>query len=235
LEGLSNKYFHAKVKHIRNMPEHSPENSPLFFTIEILDEAIQKRKMVAFQYTEYGLDKKPRPRVSESGEPREYEVSPYQLAATDGRYYLICNKRHTDGVSNYRVDRIINIRILDEPVTPLNKLPGMAQGLDLQKHMAEHIYMFAGESVRVKFRAKRSITDDILDWFGKDAIFSDASGDEVTAAVRVNEHAMFYWAMQYGEHMRILEPSGLRDRVRDAARSVYERHCGPEVAGKPTV
>ena len=42
IEGLSNRYFHSKVKHIRNLPENLPQNKELFYTIEILDEAISK-------------------------------------------------------------------------------------------------------------------------------------------------------------------------------------------------
>lgn len=36
LKHLSNKYFDAKVKHIRNLPETQLENKQLFYTIEIL-------------------------------------------------------------------------------------------------------------------------------------------------------------------------------------------------------
>lgn len=44
LERLSNKYFKAKVKHIRNLPEKMPNNKQIFYVIEILDEAISKGK-----------------------------------------------------------------------------------------------------------------------------------------------------------------------------------------------
>ncbi|MCL2695866.1 MAG: WYL domain-containing protein [Clostridiales bacterium] len=224
LEGLSNTYFKAKVKHIRNMPEKLPENKELFYTIEVLDEAISARKMVAFHYNEYGTDKRPRPRRRETGEPRDYKVSPYQMAATNGRYYLICNRKHYPGVSNYRVDRISHIRIMNERATPMRLVKGLERGLDLPKHMAEHIYMFAGESVYVRFAAKRYITGDILDWFGRDVIFEDKGGDEVMATVRVNENAMFYWALQYGEHIEVWEPAGLRDRVAEAAMKISEKY-----------
>lgn len=224
LAGLSSVYFHSKVRHIRNMPEQLPENKELFYIIDVLDEAIQTGKMVAFRYTEYGLDKKPRPRKSKNGEPREYKVSPYQMAATNGRYYLICNRQHMDNVSHYRVDRMIHIRLLEESAVPLKSLPGMRRGLDLPRHMAEHIYMFAGDSVPVKFRAKRYIVNDILDWFGKDVAFSEENEEEVVVAVRVNERAMFCWAMQYGEHVEVLEPKTLRGDVRDAVDKMAKKY-----------
>ena len=62
IEGLSNKYFRNKVKHIRNLPENMPQNKELFLTIEILDEAISKGKQVAFKFNDMGTDKKQHPR-----------------------------------------------------------------------------------------------------------------------------------------------------------------------------
>jgi predicted DNA-binding transcriptional regulator YafY len=224
LENLSNTYFQAKVRHIRNMPEHLPENKELFFTMEMLDEAITAGKQVVFQYSEYDLDKKPHPRRSADGTPKEYRVSPYQMAATNGRYYLICNHHQLPGVSHYRLDRIMKIRILEEPAKPLRRLPGYEHGLDLPRHMAEHIYMFSGPGVRVRFKAERALITDILDWFGPEVAFSEATGTEVTVTVQVSERAMFYWLMQYGEHVEVLEPLALRERVRKAVKMISKKY-----------
>ena len=224
LEGLSNRYFKSNVGHIRNMPETMPENKQLFYTIEILDEAIGKNSKVAFNYNEYDIEKKLRPRKNSKGEIREYIVNPYQMAATNGRYYLICNFDGYDDVSNYRLDRITNIKMLDVKAKDKKLIKGMEHGLDLPRHMAENIYMFGGESVKVTFRAKRWVVGDILDWFGRDVSFTDSDGDEVTAGVRVSEQAMFYWAMQYGEYIEVLEPSGLRTRLKCAVKDMLKKY-----------
>ncbi len=224
LAGLSNAYFDPKIRHIRNMPEKPPENKELFYTIETLDEAISAGKKVAFRYNTYNLDKTPRPRRDRNGAPVEYTVSPYQMAATNGRYYLICGNARFGGVSNYRVDRISCIRILDEAITPMKEVKGLEHGLDLPQHMAEHIYMFAGESVRVRFKAKRKLIGDVLDWFGRDVALSDTGGDEMFVSVKVNEQAMFYWAMQYGNSVEVLEPKELREKILNAAVAMAEKH-----------
>ena len=79
--------------------------------------------------------------------------------------------------------------------------------------MAEHVYMFAGESAAVEFRAKRSIIGDIIDWFGLDAVFTDITDDALTVRVRVNRAAMLCWALQYGKYVRVLHPSDLVDEL----------------------
>ena len=221
LKGLSNTYFDAKVKHIRNLPENMPSNKQLFLTIEILDEAISKCRQVSFTYNEYGTDKKLHPRRNDEGEIREYIINPYQIVATNGRYYLICNNDKYDNVSNYRLDRITEIRLLDSPVKPMRKVAGLEKGLNLPKHMAEHIYMFAGESVPVKFRASSDLAGQIIDWFGTDVRFSNDNGDTVDVRVTVNQQAMLYWSLQYGQFMDILEPRELRDSVKAAAMDIW--------------
>ena len=227
LEGLSNTYFKAKIKHIRTMPEKLPENKELFYTIEILDEAITKKRRVQFHYiNNYGTDKKPRLHKNQDGSKTTYKVNPYQMAATNGRYYLICtHKYYPETVSNYRIDRIVDIKLLDdEPATPTRDVPALKNGLDLPKHMAENIYMFGEEGVRVKFRAKRYIIKDVLDWFGRDVKLSDDDDENIIAEVKVSEQAMLYWSLQYGEHIEVLSPDSLRKRVGAAATTIAEKY-----------
>ncbi len=225
LEGLSSVYFHEKVKHICTMPVQQPDNPQLFYTIDLLDEAIAKGRKVVFRYCSYDVDKQLHPRKREDGTIREYIVTPYQLAAANGRYYLICNYDKYDDLSNYRVDRITDIRILDIPAKPIERVMGDKDGLRLPEHMAEHIYMFAGKTITAKFRADRYILNDIIDYFGLEAEFSDITDSHITVTVRVNEEDMFKWAVQFGDHAHVLEPKSLRNRIKEALRqaaAMYE-------------
>ena len=224
LEGLSNKYFQARVKHIRTLPDRSTENKQLFYTVEVLDEAISGGRQVAFRYMSYGLDKKQHPRKDKNGNVREYVINPYQIAAANGRYYLICNLDGKEDVSNYRLDRIADIRLLDSPAKPAKKVRGLEHGVDLPKHMAEHIYMFQGESAPVTFRFKKYLINDVMDWFGNDIRFSDETEDEATARVTVNLEAMRHWAMQYARHAVILTPESLRNDVKNDIMQAMEQY-----------
>ena len=214
LEGLSNRYFKSRVRFISTLPETAPKNGQLFYTIEILNEAIDKGKQVAFTYNEYGTDKKLHPKRD-----REYIVNPYQMAATNGRYYLIGNYDKYDDLANYRLDRITNIRLLDTPVKPKEQVKGAGKSFSLPKHMAEHLYMFSGESIPVTFRMKKNILNDVIDWFGTEIVFSDETENEVTARVTVNWHAMRHWALQYCRHVRVLAPADLAQTVQEDLRS----------------
>ena len=229
LEGLSSKYFKSRVKHISTLPDNAPPNRQLFYTIDILDEAISKNKKVTFRYNRYGTDKRLHPATASDGTVCSYTVSPYQIAATNGRYYLICNYDNHDNVANIRLDKITEIKLTELRAKPMKEVKGLEHGLDLPRHMAEHIYMFSGESIPVTFLAKKYIVNDIIDWFGKDVLFSDETDDTVTVSVRVNYEAMRRWALQYSLHTRIISPESLANQVRCDIMKAAENYGGTQI------
>mgnify|MGYP000025421994 FL=1 len=112
LKSLSNKYFKFSTANIRSYESVDREiNKELFYTIEMLDEAITNGLQVKFLYNEYGSDKKLHHRLNDEGEVREYIINPYTMVANGGKYYLICNYDKYDNLSHYRIDRISNIEI----------------------------------------------------------------------------------------------------------------------------
>ena len=218
LVGLSSEYFEAHVKHIHSVPSTLPASAQLFWTIDQLDAAISAKRKVSFNYLDYGIDKKQHPRRRPDGTVREYVVSPYQMAAKDGKYYLICNYDKYDDVSNYRVDRIANVQILDEPLKPFSALQG-SQGapLDLAKYVQEHVYMYSSATSRVRFRVVKRMAGDVINEFGLGVRFEDETDDYVTVSARVNERAAQQFAKNFAPDVLILEPKRLAEKVREEA------------------
>ena len=138
IEGLTSEHFKSYVKHIATLPDTGESNKQIFYNIAFLDEAISKKQKVAFQYLDMDIDKKLHPKLNDEGEPKTYVVSPYQMAARDGKYYLICNYDKYNDISNYRIDRIADVKMLDEPVKPFETLDGADKGrLDLAKRVSK--------------------------------------------------------------------------------------------------
>ncbi len=230
LKTLGNKYFSAKVKHIVNLPElHRSDNTSVAVTLDALNDAISSGKKICFPYNSYGEDLKLHPRRVEP-----YIVSPYQLVATNGRYYLIANGDKYDDFAHYRVDKMTDVKILREPARPIREFA--PNGLNLPRHMAEHIYMFSGNSVRVKFWINKAQFDAVLDWFGKDFDILQRDDDRFLISVRVNLQAMKYWAMQFGEYVEVVEPQSLREKICSTAENIRSAHTsGSDTKNPPTL
>lgn len=211
LKDLSNIYFEKKVGHIYDGVKGDGVNKELFYTVDVLSEAIDKKKKVSFVYNAYGTDKKLHPRRE-----KPYVVSPYAMTALNGRYYLICASDNYDAVANYRIDHITKIKILEDRAKT-------ADGLKLSDYMAERPYMFAGESERIKFKIDDCVVDQAVDWFG-DKIRFDRHGDETVAEVYANREAFFHWALQYGLWVEVTEPCDLRAKIAEAADKIKEKY-----------
>lgn len=120
------------------------------------------------------------------------------MEVKEGKYYLICNYNKYDDISNYRLDRIRELKILDKPAKPFETLRGAKrQRLNLTEYMKEHIYMFSSETVRVKFCITKPMIRDVIETFGKDIIFSNENIHNVTVTAHTNEMAMEHFAKVY--------------------------------------
>lgn len=138
------------------------------------------------------------------------------MAAKEGKYYLICNYDKYNNISNYRIDRIAERKILDTPAKPFEKLDGAEkQRLNLIKYMEEHIYMFSSKTVRVKFRITKPMISDVIDMFGNDVRFTDETDSFVTVTVNANEMSMLQFVKSFAPDVVVLEPKQLRDKIKN--------------------
>lgn len=222
LKGFGNRYFHAKVAHVSNLPElfHS-DNKQVMVALDTLNDAIEEKKKVSFIYNCYGTDFKLHPRRDEP-----YIVNPYHMVANNGRYYLIGNYDKYDDLSHYRIDRITSVTMLSEQVKSKKDVREFAGGWSLPKHMAEHIYMYSSDSVTVKFIADTDLMDELIDWFGRDFHIKKESENKMLVTLRCNERAMKYWALQYGGHIEIKEPQSLRETVKAIVLDMAKKYGG---------
>lgn len=221
IKGLGNRYFEEKVNytHIVKSLYHT-ENKQAFINVDIIEEAIQKHKKISFVYNTYGTDKKMHPRRE-----KKYIVSPYKIIINN-KPYLICGSDYFDDLSNYRIDRMTDIEMLEYKNRPLEEYEGMKNGFDISRHMSEHIYMFYDNVSRIKLKVKKSIISEVVDWFGLD--FTVRSEDEEDAIIQVksSEQAIIYWAMQYGKYVEILEPIEVRDRIKENIKEMMKNYEG---------
>lgn len=220
IQGLASNYFNAKVSHVSNLPElNRTINKQAMYGLDTLNDAIAAKHQVSFMYNDVGTDFKLHPRWN-----MHYIVNPYQIVANNGRFYLICNYDKYNTVSHFRIDKMTDVKELDTKIKPMKKVEGLEHGLNLPKHMAEHVYMFSGPAVPVKMETTVDVFNDIVDWFGTDVKILEESDEKLVVRVNCNEDAMRYWAMQYGTCVEVLEPESLRNQIIADIKDMMKRY-----------
>ncbi len=210
IRGLASNFFNAKVTHVSNLPElNRTINKQAMYSLDAINDAIAAKKKIEFTYNIIGDDFKLHPRREEP-----YKVNPYQIVANNGKFYLISNVDKHDNVAHFRIDKMTDVRILDEKVKPMSAVPELEKGLNLPKHMAEHIYMFKGPSVPIKLATTSDMISDLVDWFGTDFRIQERDGNRIVVRIICNETAMRFWALQYGPFVEVLEPESLRNQIK---------------------
>lgn len=194
------------------------DNKQLFYTIDVLNEAIEKGKQVEFNYHRFYVDKQKNKEKSQ----KKYIINPYFLINNQGKYYLVCNYDYYNEIANYKVELISNIKILQSDVKPINKLNGCENGVDMAKYANENIYMFHNKTINAKLKIYDEYSAEyIVEWFGKNVKFSQKDG-VVFADVKANEQALIYWCLQYGETIELVSPVDTREKIKEKIKKIRE-------------
>ncbi len=216
---LSNKLFNflcvhdrKKYKYIHKSNEVSRTNNrQMFLNIDLINQAIEENKQIAFIYNSYDLQKNLKPRNN----GKKYVVNPYFMMNCKGEYYLVCNYDHYDEVANYKLDLITDIEILNSKIKPVEKTKGYGKGMDVAKYINENAYPFGGDTITAIIRIEKDYAiRNVVDWFGKNSALTKV-GEEMFANVTAKELAIVYWCLQYGESVELLEPKTTREKIKD--------------------
>ena len=221
LANEENKYFRKNINHIHAVNDFNKgDNAEVFYSIDIVHEAIENGKMVEYDYNKYGIDGQ----LHRSSFQR---VSPYQLILHNQRYYLMGYSDFMKTITFQRLDHISNMKITDKPAIPITDIAGYENGVDFKKIATGMPYMYADEPERIEFIADKAIVDQIIDWFGKD-IKIDKTEIEYLYKITLKSSpmAMLFWAMQYTDECEVINPMTLREKIKETiikAKEKYER------------
>lgn len=216
--GMSNVYFRSHVKNIYSVNDWSKtDNQALFYNIELIDDAIERRIQIKFDYNKYGTDKK----LHKSSTTR---VTPYQLILHNQRYYLMSYNEHFKNLTYYRVDRITNMVIVEAAATPITELKGFESGINYKVLATSLPYMYTDMVENVEFTAKKSIIDQIVDWFGNEIRITEQDDETVTVSLKASPNAMEHWAMQYINYVEITKPATLREKIKENLKAAEEKY-----------
>ena len=201
------------------MPRTS--NKEVFYTLELIEEAKRRNKRISFQYLTY--DDEGNPVTKRDG--FRYIVSPYYSVNSNSRYYLVCNYREKyRSIQVFRIDYMTNARIEEEwPLKPLDSLKD-CEDFNITQYLNDNIYLLEGNVINAVIELNdTNAISYVIDWFGRNSRITKQEG-KITAHIKCNESALFYWCMQYSESIKVVSPTSLINRIKNEARAIIEKY-----------
>lgn len=196
------------------------QNLDFFLNIELINEAIKNKKKISFEYLEYDETGKLKKRRN----GYKYRVSPYFLINNFNKYYLVCNINWFNNHVNFRVEYMTNITILEDSIKPYKDVETLGSDFNISKYINDHIYMFGGNLITatLEIQNKTAITY-IIDWFGNNARVYKTD-EKVMATIKTDEEAFYYWALQYHDHIKIISPITIVDRIKQSLENNLNKY-----------
>ena len=200
-----------------NTRKHS--NERIFYNVDDLEDAILRQKKVIFRY--FDLDEKGE-RVYRRG-GHHYVVEPIALVFNEDNYYLTCYSSRHDSTSNYRIDRMDSVEVIQEDCCE--------KAINLRDQVAEYteqaFKMFGGQIEDIVLEFDRSLIGVVYDRFGESTKMMQTTDSKCIASVRVQISPVFWgWLFQFAGSMTVLSPSHLaeeyKSRALSAANIVHE-------------
>lgn len=180
--------------------------------VDNINAAISQNKKISFKYYSYTIDKK----LVANKNGQVYIRSPYSLAWHDDRYYMICGHDKYNDLSHFRVDRMRQVTILDEPRRNFSEVSDYKNNFDTADYLNGVFNMYTGNKEFVLLKFHRDLINFAIERFGEDVSIRKINDDyfEVRVQVMVSD-GFIAWIMQLGTKAEILQPLHLRVKIKE--------------------
>lgn len=183
-----------------NTTKHNNEH--IYYSVNAIEDAILSGKKIKFQY--FDLTENQERKIRKNGE--KYLVNPVAMVFSNDNYYLIGYHENHDGVTTYRIDRMLNAEISEERINDKAK----PKGLNVSKHRKQSFFMYSGKTETVRFEADRDMLDVIYDKFGENTRIICLDEKRISFSAEIEISPVFFgWCCSFGERLKVVGPNSV--------------------------
>ncbi|MFI3251585.1 MAG: WYL domain-containing protein [bacterium] len=190
-------------------------SSKWFYYLHDICIAISNKKKISFQYTYYNEDSKRELRKN----GYTYKVNPLTMILSNNKYYVITSNEKYDNLSLYRLDRMINLEVLEESYIENDKL--------LNENYNQMFEMHFGKRVLCKFNLYDYMFDIVIDHFGEDIKFNKIDDKLYSFETEVQiSPAFISWCVRFGNELYVVSPSEVLDKIKEVVIKLNKVYIG---------
>ena len=204
-KNLQNIYENRKLKDYKIYVSGSKtDNMEVIKNIEDISESILNSNKIEFEYWKYKFtDKITKEIVSKT------KVTPYAIVYNKQEFYLIGIKDGQDSFYHYRLDRIKNIKQLDEKrtITKTQK--------QIQEFAESTVEMFGGEKEEIEVECKMFLLDNVIEEFGNNIEITKIDDETIRFKTKTSTMGFKMWAMRNIDISTVIKPIKLRNEIKE--------------------
>lgn len=230
IKKLTSRYYQNQTRQIQNVQEFSTvDKMTLKKNLAVIQQAIEDHVKISFYLNVYNREKE-----LEKARETRYEVSPYYIAAYNGKYYLLANTEPYSNTSIYRIDLMTEVEIPERDIANkkkgkkrrnINQVKGMLEYWDPDDFFIKHMNMFYDSPSTIRLKVQNDRYTLIHDCFGERYTFKrkiDQTCDEIEVVCSPN--AIVHWVMQNLDAVEVLRPKYVRDEVKENIEEAMKRY-----------
>lgn len=182
------------------------DDQSIEFNMIKIRKAIAEEKKITFMYTNY------------QGEHKSYKIIPYSFACELGKYYIICKVEDRDSLSHLRIDRMGDIRILEEEGKRLGEF-------NVYNYLKKTWYMYGGAETRVLVRFQNQCKKVVTERNMAEGRIVEEGEDYFTYEFICNgTKGIKLWLMGFGGEAEVLEPMEFSDEIKETVESMIKTY-----------
>ncbi len=213
-KNLQNIYENKKLRNYHIYTSGiKTDNMEVIKNIEDITEAILNLNKIEFEYWKYTITTKLEKAIVSTP-----IVTPYAIVYNNQEFYMIGIKEGQNKFYNYRLDRIKNIKILDEERTihKTNK--------EIQEYVETNVEMFGGEKVEIKAECKMYLLDTVIEEFGDNLTIKKINDDKFILTTNSSIIGFKVWAMRNIDSATVISPVNLKNELKEIIENANKQY-----------
>ena len=184
-----------------------PENESIYYNVDTIHNAVQKKQQITFQYFEYT----PKKEKILKHDGYKYRFSPYAMIWNRDCYYAVGWSEKHGKIAQFRVDRMT-------AVEPLEQTAVQTLDFDPAEYVRKVFGMYPDNLCTVELLCDNEIMRSVIDRFGENVQTETVDEQHFRATVEVAPSPPFFsWVFTFSGKIRIVSPAAVLEEMRDMA------------------
>ena len=208
LQHLASPYHN--LKHTQGI--HA-SNQEILSNIKLILHAIKHSYQISFYYFDYTISKEKKYRKNK----KRYILTPYAVTSYEGKYYCVLYSEKYQSFTNYRIDKMETVRLIDQPVETI--------AFNLEEHLQTSMKMYTGKAETITIKCVTDMASIILDEFGNQMIISEVNDEYFTLSLKTAiTPTLLSWLLLFYDRVTVIQPAKLKEKLLTIANKVIDTY-----------